>query len=99
MSWLNCDNKTRHAPTLASGFASRIPRTFLRKILQARAQLAWITFAFLEIRQDSAEKKAHQEDVGSHNSREEWVDGDHLPPEEMNEKFCAYDYSNDGAHA
>jgi len=27
MSWLNCDNKARHAPTLASGFASRMPRT------------------------------------------------------------------------
>jgi hypothetical protein len=42
---------------------------------------------------------AHQEDVCSHNPREEWIDGDNLPPKEMNEEFRAYNYSNEGAHS
>jgi hypothetical protein len=44
-------------------------RASLGQVLDACRQLARETLAFLEIRQDAAQKKPHQEDVGSNDPR------------------------------
>jgi hypothetical protein len=74
-------------------------RASLGQVLDACRQLARETLAFLEIRQDAAQKKPHQEDVGSNDPRKQWVDRDNLPPEEMHEKFRAYYQTNCDAYS